>query len=77
MTADFRDLLICAKSGDEDSFTELLTMYKPLLMREATIEGIFDEDLFQEHCITFFRCVRSIQVEYVRKKEGPNDHALS
>ena len=64
MTADFKELLLRAKNGDEDSFAELLSMYKPLLTRESTVAGIYDEDLFQEYCIVFLRCVRSILVRY-------------
>ena len=60
MTANFRNLLHRAKNGDEERFTELLLMYKPLLLRESVVEGIFDEDLYQEYCVTFLRCIRTI-----------------
>ena len=82
MTADFKALLLRARNGDEDSFLELLLMYKTLLLRESVVEGIFNEDLYQEHCITFLRCVRTITIanensQSDKKSEHPNDHALS
>ncbi|MBR3998824.1 MAG: helix-turn-helix domain-containing protein [Clostridia bacterium] len=60
MTANFRNLLHRAKNGDENSFAELLSIYKPLLLRESVLNGIFDEDLYQEQCIVFWRCVKTI-----------------
>ena len=53
----FRDLLLAAKGGDEDAFSELLEIYKPLLIRYSMINGQFNEDLHQEQCITLMRCI--------------------
>ncbi len=69
MTANFSNLLHRAKNGDEESFTELLLMYKPLLLRESVVEGIFDEDLYQEQCIVFWRCVKTISVSNADSKK--------
>ena len=44
----FKDLLYCAKAGDEAAFAQILDMYRPLLLKESIINGVFDEDLFQE-----------------------------
>lgn len=41
---------------------ELLSMYQPLLMKEAIVEGVFDEDLYQELCIVFLKCVERFRV---------------
>lgn len=60
MEPDFRELLVKAKNGDEDCFSELLVMYKPLLLRGAVVGGVYDEDLYQENCLTFLKCVRTI-----------------
>jgi len=56
-------LLISAQTKEQDNFDELLLRYKPLLLKEAVIDGIFDEDLYQEYCMTFFRCVKSFSLE--------------
>lgn len=58
----FRDLLLAAKGGDEDAFSELLEIYKPLLIRYSMINGQFNEDLYQEQCITLLRCVSTFEV---------------
>lgn len=63
MTADFRNLLIKAKQGDDTSFNELLVLYKPLLLRESVVDGVYDEDLYQENCIIFFKCIRTIALD--------------
>lgn len=59
---DFKVLLLSAKAGDAEAFENLLLMYRPLLLKESVVEGKFDEDLFQELCIVFFRCIHGFQV---------------
>ena len=58
----FRDLLLQAKAGDEKAFGELLIMYRPLLLKEAIVDGIFDEDLYQELCITLMRAIELFRI---------------
>ena len=58
----FRDLLLAAKGGDEGAFSELLEIYKPLLIRYSMINGQFNEDLYQEQCITLLRCISTFEV---------------
>ena len=54
----FRELLLLAKAGDQTAMTNLLMMYQPLLLKESIVDGVLDEDLYQELCIVFLRCVR-------------------
>ena len=54
----FKDLLTLAKLGDWESMETLLEIYRPLMLKEAIIDGIFDEDLFQELQIVFMHCVK-------------------
>ena len=54
---NFKELLLRAKSGDGMAITELLMLYQPLLLKESIIDGILDEDLYQELCIVFMRCI--------------------
>ena len=58
---NFRELLILAKANHSQAMETLLSMYRPLLMKEAVVNGIFDEDLYQELCIVFLRCVRNFR----------------
>lgn len=45
---NFKDLLLRAKDGDQQAKEEIFLMYRPLLFKESCVNGIFDEDLFQE-----------------------------
>lgn len=59
---DFKELLLQAKNGQEESLEALLAMYKPLLVKNAILGDQFDEDLYQELCITFLKCVRMFRI---------------
>ena len=48
---NFHELLILAKSGDDLANEKILAMYQPLLTKESVIDGVWDEDLYQELCI--------------------------
>ncbi len=54
---NFKEILLKAKSGNKDAVEMLLEMYKPLLFKEAIVDGIFDEDLYQELCMRFIYCI--------------------
>lgn len=55
---NFKELLIQAKSGDKEAEESILALYKPLLIKESRFDGTFDEDLYQELCITLLNCIR-------------------
>lgn len=59
---NFDDLLCRAKNGDQDAMEQLLMMYQPLLMKESIVDGILDEDLYQELRIVFVHCVRQFRI---------------
>lgn len=50
---EFRELLYRARLGDQESIMEIFEMYRPLLVRNALVDGFFDEDLYQECCRIF------------------------
>lgn len=54
---NFREFLIRAQAGDEYAKEYIFHMYKPLLLKESIVCGIFDEDLFQELSITLLHCI--------------------
>lgn len=54
----FKELLIQARAGDQSAVENLLIMYQPLLLKESIVDGVLDEDLYQELCITFLHCIR-------------------
>ena len=53
----FEQMLRRAKGGDQEASTSILLMYRPLLLKYAVINGRLDEDLYQELCIVFMRCI--------------------
>lgn len=55
---NFKEILLRAKTGEELAVVALLEMYKPLLIKGAIVGGRFDEDLYQELCITLIRCIK-------------------
>ena len=54
----FKELLVRARSGDQSAVENLLIMYQPLLLKESIVDGVLDEDLYQELCIVFLQCIR-------------------
>lgn len=59
---NFKELLLSAKKGREVAIVSILEMYKPLLIKNAIINGRFDEDLYQELCVTLLSCIHSFQM---------------
>ncbi len=57
----FRALLEQAKQNDQLAVERILEMYRPLLLRGAIVDDVFDEDLYQELCIVFLRCIRQFR----------------
>jgi len=55
---NFKELLLRAKEKDARTAEELAAMYKPLLVKEAIVDGVFDEDLYQEFWLIFLICLR-------------------
>lgn len=59
---NFKELLVSAKKGREEEVVSILEMYKPLLIKNSIINGRFDEDLYQELCVTLLSCIHSFRV---------------
>lgn len=55
---NFKEILLQAKAGEDLAVIALLEMYKPLLIKGAIVAGRFDEDLYQELCITLIKCIK-------------------
>lgn len=59
---NFKELLQRAKMDDQKIKQEILSMYRPLLVKEAVVNGVFDEDLYQELCMTLLYCIRKFLI---------------
>jgi len=55
---NFKNLLIRAKSNESSAVQQILDMYKPLLLKESVDHGVFDDDLFQDLCMTLLNCIQ-------------------
>lgn len=59
---NFKELMLRAKENEKAAVDEILVMYRPLLLKESIIDGIYDEDLYQELCLTLLNCIRKFRV---------------
>ena len=59
----FEELLRRAKASEQQAVEQMLKMYQPLMMKEAIVNGVLDEDLFQELQIVFIHCIRRFDVQ--------------
>lgn len=61
----FMELLLSAKLGSTSAFEELFARYKNLLRKYSVVNGIFDEDLYQEQCVLFAHCIEIFDVNRI------------
>lgn len=59
---NFKELMLRANENEKAAVDEILAMYRPLLLKESIIDGIYDEDLYQELCLTLLNCIRKFRV---------------
>lgn len=59
---NFKDILLQAQASRETAMEELLTRYRPLLVKESVYNGVFDEDLYQELCLILLKCIHSFRI---------------
>lgn len=75
---EFKELLAKAQSGSHDAQELILERYKPLLMKESIVGGVFDEDLYQESCLTLIKCIHKFHINYngegVRQRPKRSEH---
>lgn len=59
---NFERLLLKAKEGNADAVLKILEIYKPLLIKNAIVNGRFDGDLYQELVSTLLQCIQRFQI---------------
>ena len=55
---EFEEILFRAKMSDKQAIEQIGEMYRPLLIKNALVNGIFDEDLYQELTLELLKCIR-------------------
>ena len=58
----FEVILQQAKKGNTQAILEIVEMYKPLIIRNAIVEGFFDEDLYQELIRVLLSCIKRFEL---------------
>lgn len=58
----FEIILQQAKEGNEAAIVEITEMYKPLLIKNAIVDGVFDEDLYQELIRVLLTCIKRYRI---------------
>lgn len=59
---NFECLLLSGKAGNENAITTILQMYRPLLLKYAIIDGVLDEDLYQELSIILLKAIKLFKI---------------
>lgn len=59
---NFKELLQRAKADDQQAKQEIISMYQPLLVKESVINGVFDEDIYQDLCETLLLCIQKFSI---------------
>lgn len=59
---NFKELLLLAREGNASAQEEILKRYQPLLIKESIQGGRFDEDLYQELCMTVLKCIQKFPI---------------
>ena len=55
---EFEEILFRVKMNDKQAIEQIVEMYRPLLIKNALVNGIFDEDLYQELTLELLKCIR-------------------
>ena len=58
---NFEATLLQAKEGRSEAVMEIVEMYKPLLITNAIVDGVFDEELYQELTKVLLICIGRFQ----------------
>lgn len=59
---NFAELLQSAKARHKGATMGLLKRYDPMLMKSAVLNGVFDEELYQELRIVLLGCIRTFTI---------------
>lgn len=71
---DFKDLFLRARKADKQAILEIIEMYRPLMIKNAIVNNVFDEDLYQEYVCCVIKCIQKFPYEkqYSEKNGNPN-----
>lgn len=56
---EFEELFIRARQSDKEAILNIVEMYRPLMIKYAKVNGVVDEDLYQELVYCILSCIMS------------------
>lgn len=59
---EFEELLFRAKMNDKQAIEQITEIYQPLIIKNSLVNGVFDENLYQELMVELLKCIRTFQV---------------
>ena len=59
---NFKELMENAKGGNAHAAGQIYLMYRPLLLKESIVDGMFDEDLYQELSLILLTCIQKFRI---------------
>lgn len=54
---EFEELFIRARQSDKEAILNIVEMYRPLMIKYAKVDGVLDEDLYQEFVYCIISCI--------------------
>lgn len=54
---EFEELFIRARQSDKEAILDIVEMYRPLMIKYAKVDGVLDEDLYQEFVYCIITCI--------------------
>lgn len=58
---EFEEIIFRAKMRDKQATEQIIEIYKPLLIKNALVNGRFDEELYHELLIELLKCIRQFK----------------
>lgn len=59
---ELKQVLALAQKGNQEAFESIFRMFDRWMKSLSRVQGNFDEDLYQELCITLYRCIKSFRI---------------
>ena len=56
---EFREILVRAQAGDNETMTDILEMYMPLINKHSFVNGKLDEDLRQNILLQIVKSIKN------------------
>lgn len=65
----FEEVLFRAQQGEAQSIEQIIEMFRPMLIRNALVKGVFDKELYQELIIEVLKCIHYFENQNNRQNK--------